>query len=78
MITVHDLAAELCYNFFVLYIVSYASLQINMKGNICYISKFVTLNSSMFSVFAKTFIFILSVIFNIVELDFFVINSFIE
>lgn len=48
--------------FIMSYIVLYTSLQINMKGNICYISKFVTLTSSMFSVFAKMFIFVLSVI----------------
>ena len=77
VITVYDLAAELL-QFFMLYIVSYTSLQINMKGNICYISKFVTLNSSMFLCFCKNVYFYIICDFNIVGLDFFVISSFIE
>lgn len=78
MITVYDLAAELLQFFIMLYIVSYTSLQINMKGNICYISKFVTLNSSMFLCFCKNVYFYIICDFNIVGLDFSVISSFIE
>lgn len=40
VVTVYYLAAESCYNLkILLYIVLYTSLHINMKGNICYISK---------------------------------------
>lgn len=59
MITVLYLAAEFCYIFILLYIVLYTSLQINMKGDIRYISKFV--NLIVVCAFAKMFIFILSV-----------------